>query len=353
MLYGRGSGDMKSGVAAMVTAMRALKESGADFNGRLQLWCTPDEETHGAYGSEYMVLNHPDIVKTDATVISEARSQAPLQTPVITIGEKGPHWLRFTFYGASGHGSIPKQKSNALNKAVRFMANAEEYFEIPKPHMPINAFKYYLSYLKRYQLFDLLRLLSKKKKPDNPYEKDVRKLRTTFETTYSFNIIRAGRKVNIIPDRCELDVDFRVLPGLSSQGLMDAISNYCTILGYKVELPEGFTNKQEKKRSFKDEPVDVRVSVITIGEGFFVDKKSDFGAALGNAFEAVYETAPVHTFASGFSDSGNMIAGGMHDVFNIGPHGYNHHNANEHVDIESVISAAKLYLFTAYRFLNN
>ena len=50
-IYGRGSGDMKSGVAAMVFAMRALKESGLDFNGKLQLWCTPDEETHGAYGS--------------------------------------------------------------------------------------------------------------------------------------------------------------------------------------------------------------------------------------------------------------------------------------------------------------
>ena len=43
----------------MILAMRILKDSGLDFNGRLQLWCTPDEETHGAYGAGFMVAHHP------------------------------------------------------------------------------------------------------------------------------------------------------------------------------------------------------------------------------------------------------------------------------------------------------
>jgi len=352
MLYGRGSGDMKSGITAMVIAMKVLKESGVDFNGRLQLWCTPDEETHGAFGSDYMVKNHPSIVKTDATILSEARSQQPLQTPIITIGEKGPHWLRFTFHGASGHGSIPKPNSNAINKAVKFMTNAEEHLAIPKKRLPINSLSYYLSYLKRYKLLDMLRLLAKKKERTNPYEKDIQKLRTTFETTYSFDVIHAGRKVNIVPDICELDVDFRVVPGLSAQKLMDVVVDYCTQLRFKIKLPKGFENKQNKLGSFSNEPVDVRVSVITIGEGFFVNKDSEFCRLLGNAFEAIYETVPVHTFASGFSDAGNMLAGGMQEVFNIGPKGFNIHNANEHVDIDSVVSCVKLYLLTAYRFLS-
>ena len=80
-LYGRGAADMKSGIAAQIMAMQILKESNAEFKGRLQLWCTPDEETHGKFGSDYMVKNHPEMVKTNATVISEARSQPPLKTP--------------------------------------------------------------------------------------------------------------------------------------------------------------------------------------------------------------------------------------------------------------------------------
>ena len=352
-MYGRGAGDMKSGIAAQILAMKLLKDSKEGFNGRLQLWCTPDEETHGAYGSAYMVKHHPEIVKTDATIISEARSQLPLQTPVITIGEKGPHWLKFTFYGVAGHGSIPKQKSNALNKAARFMANSRRSFKIPRRRLPVNTFTLIQSFLKRYNLPDLVKLLTRKSINPNPLEKDKRNMGMAFETTYSFDRIRAGQKVNIVPDLCELDVDFRVLPGLNTQELFNAIADYCTRLGYKVDLPEGYQNKQKLSGKFVNEPVDIRVSVITIGEGFLIDKDTQFGQVLALAFQAVYKTEPVYTFASGFSDGGNMLSGGMTDVFNIGPEGYNHHNANEYVMIESVISAAKLYLLTAYRYLNN
>ena len=241
----------------------------------------------------YMVEHHPEIVKTDATVLSEARSQPPLQSPIITVAEKGPHWLRFTFNGVSGHGSRPKPNSNALNKAVRFMSLAEEYFVIPQPRMRLNPFSYIRSYLKRYRAFDLIRLMTKKEKPSNPLERDEFTLDDVFRTTYSFDMIHAGRKVNIVPDVCDLDVDFRVIPALSTQRLMDAISRYCTRLDYKVELPDGYTNKQDRMRRFRDAPVDVRVSVITIGQGYMVDDKSQFGQVLNRAFEAVYETAPV------------------------------------------------------------
>jgi len=352
-LYGRGAGDMKSGLAAQIMAMQILKESKAEFNGRLQLWCTPDEETHGKFGSDYMVKNYPEKVKTNATIISEARSQQPLKTPVITVGEKGPHWLKFIFFGAAGHGSIPKPKSNALNKAARFISKAPRLFYIPDRKLPVNTFTLLRSYLERYTLSDLVKLMSSKIANSNPLEKDKRKMGMAFKTTYSFDRIRAGQKVNIVPDLCELDVDFRVMPGLSAQELFDAIADYCTKLGYRVDFPEGYENTQQASGKFANDPVDIRVSVITIGEGFLIEKDTHFGKVLAQAFEAVYQTKPVYTFASGFSDGGNMLSGGMTDVFNIGPEGFNHHNANEYVMIDSVILAAKLYLLTAYRYLNS
>lgn len=351
-MYGRGSGDMKGGIAAMIMAMRILKDAKVDFKGKLQLWCTPDEETHGAYGAGYMVAHHPELVKTDATIISEGRSQAPLITPIMTAGEKGPHWLKFTFFGAAGHGSFPKKKSNALNKAVRFMFHAEKHLHIPRRRLPENTISLFQSFLQRYSLADLMNLLSRKNPPSNPYEKDHRTYRSMFETTYSFDKIHAGEKVNIVPDRCELEVDFRVQPGISAQQLFDAIADYCTWLGYKVGLPKGFENKQGKNPGFENEPVDIEISIITLGEGFFVDRGSEFGRVLANSFEAVFETAPVYTLSSGFSDASNMYAGGMKDVFIIGPQGQNAHNANESVDITSLVEITKLYLLTAYRYLS-
>ncbi|HEY6250593.1 MAG TPA: ArgE/DapE family deacylase [Candidatus Angelobacter sp.] len=53
-LFGRGSSDMKSGLAAMVFAAKALEESGLPLHGRIGLVFVPDEETAGPRGSRYL-----------------------------------------------------------------------------------------------------------------------------------------------------------------------------------------------------------------------------------------------------------------------------------------------------------
>ena len=54
-LFGRGSSDMKSGLAAMTYAAVALRDAGALRNGRVGLVFVPDEETAGPRGSRYLV----------------------------------------------------------------------------------------------------------------------------------------------------------------------------------------------------------------------------------------------------------------------------------------------------------
>ena len=64
-LFGRGAADMKSGLAAMIFAARALKESGTPLQGRINLVFVPDEETGGPAGTPYLVrkgLLDPDAV---------------------------------------------------------------------------------------------------------------------------------------------------------------------------------------------------------------------------------------------------------------------------------------------------
>ena len=53
-LFGRGSSDMKSGLAVMTYAAVALRDSGALGNGRVGLVFVPDEETAGPRGSRYL-----------------------------------------------------------------------------------------------------------------------------------------------------------------------------------------------------------------------------------------------------------------------------------------------------------
>jgi succinyl-diaminopimelate desuccinylase len=172
-----------------------------------------------------------------------------------------------------------------------------------------------------------------------------------FKTTFSFNQINAGVKTNVIPDTCELEVDFRTMPGLKSQELIDAIAKYCSSLGYKIEFPEQFINLQHKQRKFKDKPTDITMSIITIGEGSSTDPNSEFGQILTQSFEAVYEVSPIYSYATGFSDAGNMREAGMKDIFIIGPGGSRAHNANEYADIHTLKDITKLYLLVAYRYL--
>lgn len=51
MLHGRGSADMKGGLASMIYAMVALREAGVPLEGRIELELVPDEETGGERGS--------------------------------------------------------------------------------------------------------------------------------------------------------------------------------------------------------------------------------------------------------------------------------------------------------------
>jgi len=348
-LFGRGSADMKAGVACQMMAMKILSESGMLKKGRLQMWFTPDEETHGAYGSSFMPKKYPEAVRADATIISEPTGLPFLNGPAVISGEKGPFWLKFTFFGVAGHGSMPKVKSNALNKAARFINRAEKELKIPRKRIPLTPGKFIISLLSRYRLKDLPKVQMSPGDRKNPLDKDKASLKSLYRTSFSFNRIQAGLKTNVIPDTCTLEADFRLMPRISQQELFDALIRYSGRLGYKVELPEEFSNPQDTNPRFTKEPVDIKIEVITAGDGSIADPSTEFGITLEEAYEAVYETRPMHILSPGFTDAGNMREAGLKDIFVVGPGGNNVHEANEYVDLTTV----KLNILTAIRYLNN
>ena len=351
-IFGRGSMDMKAGIACQMMAMKLLKDAGVNLKGKLQLWLVPDEETHGIYGSAFMTKQHFDVVNCDATIISEPSSVKPFQSPAIAVGEKGPHWLKFTFFGVAGHGSMPKEHSNALNKAVRFMSNSKKQLKIPKVKAELTKLDFLKSLLSRFKLTDIPKLSFSTGEKKDVLDKDKISLSSIFETTYSFDKISAGTKTNVIPDKCELEVDFRVMPGLSTQRLFDSIVKYCSKLNYRIELPEGYTNLQHSNPKLVDEPVEIELSILTIGDGSFEDYNSEFGKTLANTFEGYFQSKVFYMFMPGFTDAGNMREAGMKDIYVIGPSGGHAHEAYEYADIDSLYDLTKFYMLLAYRYLS-
>jgi len=102
-IYGRGSCDMKGGLAASIIAAEAFLEVCPDFSGAIEISGTADEESGGLGGVAYLAEQgffSPDRVQH--VIIPE-----PLNKDRICLGHRGVWWAEIETYGEIAHGSMP------------------------------------------------------------------------------------------------------------------------------------------------------------------------------------------------------------------------------------------------------
>lgn len=114
-IYGRGSGDMKAGVAAMIDAARAVANSGRIKTGRLIVAAVVDEE-YASIGAESLVQKW----SADAAVVTEPTDL------VVSIGHKGFSWLEIKTEGHAAHGSRPLEGRDAILRMGRVLSRLEK-----------------------------------------------------------------------------------------------------------------------------------------------------------------------------------------------------------------------------------
>ncbi|MFX0082523.1 MAG: ArgE/DapE family deacylase [Candidatus Hodarchaeota archaeon] len=108
-IYGRGAGDMKAGVASMIFALQALKETKTQLKGDVFIETTIDEEDGGIGGNLYMRLTQP---KPDAAIIPEPSGYA------ISIASAGVMYFRVIVTGIPAHAATAHYGVNAIIKMV-------------------------------------------------------------------------------------------------------------------------------------------------------------------------------------------------------------------------------------------
>jgi acetylornithine deacetylase len=130
-LYGRGAQDMKSGVAAMIDAVRALADSRALDAGRVVVAAVVDEE-HSSIGADALVTRW----QADAAVVTEPTALE------ITVGHKGFAWLEIDVLGKSAHGSRPSEGEDAIFRMGRVLQRLERLdreLQARPPHALLGA----------------------------------------------------------------------------------------------------------------------------------------------------------------------------------------------------------------------
>ena len=173
-LVGRGSADMKGGVAAMVVAACAAARRERGRAG-LELVLTAGEEI-GCAGAASIVAA-PDVLgRVGALVVGEPTGMAP------HFGHRGVIWLRLRFRGRTAHASTPEEGDNAVLKAARAALLLAGHGFDGLSHAMLGR------------------------------------------PTLNVGRIDGGLNLNSVPDAAALGVDLRTLPGQTRAGIVAALA---------------------------------------------------------------------------------------------------------------------------------
>ncbi|HTZ65260.1 MAG TPA: M20/M25/M40 family metallo-hydrolase [Solirubrobacteraceae bacterium] len=252
-LWGRGSLDMKSQVAAEAVAAASLARSGwRPARGELVLVALVDEETGGSLGAEWITSTHPEKVRCDLLVNEGAGSVFELggeRIYGVCCAEKGVFRFTVTTDGVAGHASMPSMGENALLKLAPLLQRLGE-------RQP------------SYELTDVPRafLQAIGQDPDD-LAGAVARLRATdpllatmFEpmlgVTFAPTRISASEKINVIPSRAVVKVDCRVPPGLGEPEVRHAIAE---VLGSEADSRPPFRIDFTERIAGNSSPVDSRL----------------------------------------------------------------------------------------------
>ena len=166
-LVGRGSADMKGGIASAFGAVSAIRRASVELAGRLELHLAADEELAGLHGTR--VLLERGLLDQDAAIVGEPTDLN------LALAERGGAWITATARGRAAHGSTPQLGVSAITSMARFLLRIEEV--LPDIEHPLVG-----------------------------------------RPTVNAAMIQGGSAPNVVADRCVVEIDRRIIPGETEPG---------------------------------------------------------------------------------------------------------------------------------------
>ncbi len=284
-IYGRGASDMKSGIASFLHAISMIDRSNIHLNqGAVILHLVSDEESHGHQGMDF--LTHKKMIRGNAAIVGEPTDLDPV------IGQKGALWFRISTIGKPAHGSRPHLGINAIEK-MKKVINQLNSISLEKEHP----------------------LLGK--------------------PTFNIGTIQGGTKINIVPERCEIEVDRRMLPSEKKEGVLR-------------EIKESLDSLQLQDPSFQ-----YQIEEIDFAEPSEIDPEDEIVKISVEAIGEVRGERPKIKGFSGFTDARFYIKECRIPTLILGPGGVDQsHTTNESVEVDALVQAAQIYGLIIFKFLS-
>lgn len=182
-MFGRGTSDMKSGVAAFVAAVTDIAPTLAKGPGVI-LVITAGEET-GCEGAFHLAGLENVLGAAGAIVVAEPTSNYPM------VGHKGALWMKAITDGVTAHGSMPELGVNAVYKAARAVSKLED--------------------------FDF----------------NVARHEVMGGPSLNVGTVEGGINVNSVPDHAVIGIDVRTIPGQKNS---EVGAHLATYLGEEVTI---------------------------------------------------------------------------------------------------------------------
>jgi acetylornithine deacetylase/succinyl-diaminopimelate desuccinylase-like protein len=238
-IWGRGALDMKSGVAMFLAALLKAKAENISLPGDVLFAAVADEEASDDFGVRYLVDEHPDLFKGIKYALGEFGgfnfSISGKRFYPIMVAEKQTCWMKATFTGPAGHGSMPIH-SGAMAKLSRALHLLDTHqlpvHVTPAVRMMIDSLAKNLggaSGLVVRQLLNppftnlILKVLGEQGSLFSPL----------LHNTISPTMLKASDKANVIPGEVALGMDGRLVPGARPE---DMLRELHALLGEDVQF---------------------------------------------------------------------------------------------------------------------
>jgi len=292
-IYGRGSADMKSGLAAAMVAAAAIKRSGARLGGRLVVGALVDEEGD-MLGARHLCT----------TALGRELSAAIICEPEqneLCLEQRGVVWARVTVRGRMAHGAMPEAGINPITALGALLREAPA-------------------------LERRLRRLCRRSPHLRP---------PTVTPTMAQAPVQGVPQSNVIPSTAQATLDIRLTPGPDADAVAKEIDVACQ---RAMEACPGATVEWQPVNGYR--------------MATRVERSEPLVRAMGRGVRQATGKPPRFGGVPGSTDGTILRMTLGIPIVTCGPgHRLIPHQVDEHVEVAELVDAARIYVASALNFL--